>query len=142
MACAIVLAYVRPGPWATPPVTADTRPGGPSQTVFVYGTLRYSAVRWLVMGASGQPQADAITGFYAQGLDLHPAADQRTAGLRLDISAAQLARLDQYERLGQRYWRGIYTLESGETAWIYRRYRDGSLGQREPVAPRRVSPAH
>ncbi|WP_249975683.1 gamma-glutamylcyclotransferase family protein [Vreelandella olivaria] len=87
--------------------------------VFVYGTLRYAPVRWVVMGASGNPQPAILEGFKRQRLDLAPNEDAQTKGLRLEVTPQQLARLDRYERLGIRYERVQQTLADGSTAWVY-----------------------
>lgn len=87
--------------------------------VFVYGTLRYSAVRWLVMGASGKPEPAQLNGFERDGLDLSPSANSHVEGVVLTVTTDQLARLDRYERLGIRYERIEQTLDDGTTAWVY-----------------------
>ncbi len=60
--------------------------------VFVYGTLRYLPIRWVVMGTSGSPKPARLDGFERQGLDLSRNADS--------------------ERVEQ-------TLADGSTAWVY-----------------------
>ncbi|UYO74448.1 gamma-glutamylcyclotransferase [Halomonas qinghailakensis] len=87
--------------------------------VFVYGTLRYSPVRWVVMGSSGNPQPARLEGFTKEGLDLAPDANSVVEGLRLAVTADQLARLDRYERLGIRYERIKQTLSDGSRVWVY-----------------------
>ena len=87
--------------------------------VFVYGTLRYSPVRWVVMGGSGNTQPALLEGFTKEGLDLAPDANSYVEGLQLTVTADQLARLDRYERLGIRYERIKQTLADGSTAWVY-----------------------
>ncbi|RUR27227.1 gamma-glutamylcyclotransferase [Vreelandella andesensis] len=87
--------------------------------VFVYGTLRYLPVRWVVMGSSGNPQPARLEGFTKEGLDLAPKANSYVEGLRLDVTASQLLRLDRYERLGIRYERIKHTLTDGSAAWVY-----------------------
>lgn len=89
--------------------------------VFVYGTLRYAPVRWIVMGTSGSPKAALLEGFERQGLDLAPSGDSHVEGLLLKVTPAQLSRLDRYERLGVRYERVQQTLSDGSSAWVYLR---------------------
>jgi gamma-glutamylcyclotransferase (GGCT)/AIG2-like uncharacterized protein YtfP len=92
-----------------------------SHHVFVYGTLRYAPVRWIVMGGSGNPQAATLEGYQRNGLDLSPLPDSQVDGLRLRVTADQLARLDRYERLGIRYERVEKQLADGTRAWVYQR---------------------
>ncbi|UYF98386.1 gamma-glutamylcyclotransferase family protein [Halomonas sp. GD1P12] len=92
-----------------------------SHQVFVYGTLRFAPVRWVVMHTGGEAQADALKGFTKNGLDLSPAPQGTVQGLLLTVTPQQLSRLDRYERLGVRYRREEVELESGEVAWVYRR---------------------
>src|SRR5690606_19528641 len=89
--------------------------------VFVYGTLRYRWVRLLVMRTQGAPQTAILEGYRRQQLDLEPDADARVEGLLLSVSAAQLRRLDRYERLGVRYERRPVELADGTLAWVYLR---------------------
>ncbi|SDN11108.1 gamma-glutamylcyclotransferase family protein [Vreelandella arcis] len=89
--------------------------------VFVYGTLRYAPVRWVVMGGSGNPRDATLTGYRRNGLDLSPAPEHQVEGLLLRVSADQLARLDRYERLGIRYERVKKQLADGTRVWVYQR---------------------
>ncbi|SEM21224.1 gamma-glutamylcyclotransferase family protein [Halomonas caseinilytica] len=89
--------------------------------LFVYGTLRYAPVRWLVYGRSGDPQPVELNGYQRQGLDLVPSEEDSVEGLMLTVDEEELARLDRYERLGIRYYREEITLSNGQRAWVYRR---------------------
>ncbi|APX93060.1 hypothetical protein BWR19_09035 [Halomonas sp. 1513] len=89
--------------------------------VFVYGTLRYSLVRWWVYGRSGSPQPARLEGFRRSGLDLEPSEGDVVEGLLLEVDQHELARLDRYERLGIRYERVPKELADGQIAWVYRR---------------------
>jgi gamma-glutamylcyclotransferase (GGCT)/AIG2-like uncharacterized protein YtfP len=89
--------------------------------VFVYGTLTYAPVRWLVYGRIGSPEAASLPGFRKQELDLVEAPDQSVDGMVLLVDAEELADLDRYERLGYRYERVRVQLESGTNVWVYRR---------------------
>ncbi|WP_163575749.1 gamma-glutamylcyclotransferase family protein [Halomonas faecis] len=91
--------------------------------VFVYGTLRYAPVRWLVYGRVGDPETAVLEGYRRDGLDLIAAPEGRVEGLILEVSAKELARLDRYERLGMRYERREVSLSDGNRAWVYRRLR-------------------
>lgn len=94
--------------------------------VFVYGTLTYAPVRWLVMRANGQPQSARLNGFQRHGLDITVDLNSQVDGLRLTVTPEQLQRLDRYERLGIRYTRQNVTLTDGTSAWVYRRLPDSA----------------
>lgn len=94
--------------------------------VFVYGTLTYAPVRWLVMRANGQPQPAQLNGFERNGLDISADQNSQVDGLRLTVTPEQLKRLDRYERLGIRYTRRSITLADGTSAWVYRRLPDSA----------------
>ncbi|WP_346798250.1 gamma-glutamylcyclotransferase family protein [Halomonas sp. Bachu 37] len=98
--------------------------------VFVYGTLRHSLVRLVVIGRMGEPDPAYLEGFRREGLDLKASAGDAVAGQLLQVSARELARLDRYERLGIRYERFRVTLKDGSCAWVYRRLaaEDSSTG--------------
>ncbi|RUR51621.1 gamma-glutamylcyclotransferase family protein [Vreelandella populi] len=97
-----------------------------THNVFVYGTLRYTAIRWVVMGGSGNPQAATLEGYQRNGLDLSPLPGSRVEGLKLEVSADQLERLDRYERLGVRYERVKKKLVDGSSVWVYVRLPETS----------------
>ncbi|MBS3667964.1 gamma-glutamylcyclotransferase family protein [Vreelandella boliviensis] len=89
--------------------------------VFVYGTLRYAPIRFVVMGSLGAPKEAVLEGYQRNGLDLSPQPGSRVEGLLLSVNAKELARLDRYERLGVRYERVALTLADGTRAWVYKR---------------------
>ncbi|SDJ78322.1 gamma-glutamylcyclotransferase family protein [Billgrantia gudaonensis] len=92
--------------------------------VFVYGTLRYAPVRWLVYGRVGDPQPAVLEDYRRNGLDIDEAPEERVEGLLIEVDASELARLDRYERLGLRYERQSVTLSDGTRAWTYRRLEE------------------
>lgn len=94
------------------------------QKVFVYGTLTYAPVRWLVYGRSGNPVPALLIGFERQGLNLHPDDDAQVKGLALEVTPSELMRLDRYERLGIRYERTRVCLADGQQAWVYQRMKE------------------
>lgn len=89
-------------------------------SVFVYGTLTQPWVRWLVMGRAGEGEPAKLPGFRKEELDIKPAAGAVTEGKVITVNADEIRALDRYERLGIRYERVELTLQSGETAWVYR----------------------
>ncbi len=92
--------------------------------VFVYGTLRYAPVRLVVMGGFGSPEEAVLEEYQRNGLDLSSQPGSYVNGLLLTVDAAELRRLDRYERLGVRYDRVMITLEDGIRAWVYLRRPD------------------
>jgi len=89
--------------------------------VFVYGTLRFSLVRRLVMGSSGEPEPATLPGFRRRGLNIIEEEGAEVRGLLLRVDPAELAALDRYERTGVRYQRRRVTLADGTKAWVYQR---------------------
>jgi len=87
--------------------------------VFVYGTLRFAPVRWIVKGRAGDPAPHTLQGYRKTGLDIQPAPDSEVKGLLLKVSNEELRRLDRYERLGVQYRREAIELDDGRQAWIY-----------------------
>lgn len=110
-------------PWTyQQPAGLPVLPEG-QQKVFVYGTLTYAPVRWLVYGRSGNPAPALLTGFERQGLDLNPDDNAQVKGLTLEVNPSELSRLDRYERLGVRYERIRIRLADGQQAWVYQRLK-------------------
>jgi gamma-glutamylcyclotransferase (GGCT)/AIG2-like uncharacterized protein YtfP len=106
--------YDYPEDWRMP--DSDTQ-----HPVFVYGTLKSAALRWLVMGRAGQPRQYTLQGHERQGLDITENPDASVEGLLLRVSAGELRRLDRYERIGIRYERVRIPQEQGTAVWVYRR---------------------
>jgi gamma-glutamylcyclotransferase (GGCT)/AIG2-like uncharacterized protein YtfP len=96
---------------------------GPHE-VFVYGTLRFAPLRWVVMGRAGESEPAVLEDFRREGLDLAEAPGKRVEGEVIEVSAQELARLDRYERLGLRYERVRLRLADGREVWVYRRLAD------------------
>ena len=114
------LGVLRPIGYPPPPEWDTLEPDRIHQ-VFVYGTLRYPLVRWLVYGRGGEPVPARLPGYRKQGLDITADSSVTVEGLRLTVSSAELRALDRYERLGLRYRRLRVTLDDGSTAWVYQR---------------------
>jgi len=93
----------------------------PQQDVFVYGTLRYDWLRWIIMGTPVNTRDATLEGYRRQDLDILPQVDAKVPGEVLTVSPAALKALDRYERLGIRYTRESVKLEDGTIAWVYRR---------------------
>jgi len=95
--------------------------------VFVYGTLRYALVRWVVMGRAGEARPATLEGFQREALDIIESPQASVEGDIIKVSAEELARLDRYERLGLRYERVRLALADGREAWVYRRLESAAL---------------
>lgn len=93
----------------------------PEQEVFVYGTLRYDWLRWIIMGTPIETRDATLEGYRRQDLDILPQPDAEVPGEVLTVSPAALKALDRYERLGIRYTRESVRLADGSTAWVYKR---------------------
>lgn len=114
--------FVMLNPWNHPwPVDWEAPEPGSSHQVFVYGTLTSPLLRWVVKGRAGQGEPRRLPGYERQGLDIAANPDAELDGLLLQVSGAELQRLDRYERLGLRYERQLMTLSDGSKAWVYRR---------------------
>lgn len=87
-------------------------------SLFVYGTLqnnfiRYYACRCLV------PEVPATLPEYEKvGLNIVPTASSSVSGSIINVSAAQLERIDTYESIPHKYTRETITI-NGETHWVY-----------------------
>lgn len=89
--------------------------------VFVYGTLRFGLIRWLVYDRWDDPQEATLAGFRREELDLKRASEAQVKGYLLEVDSTELKNLDRYERLGIRYYRDCVTLSNGNLVWVYRR---------------------
>lgn len=116
------LTMLSPWFYDRPDALPDIEPR--THAVFVYGTLRYAPIRLAVMGSFGNPEDATLEGYQRSGLDLSPQPGHQVEGLRLQVDALELARLDRYERLGIRYERVEKTLTDGNSAWVYLRLPD------------------
>lgn len=113
------LTLLSPFTYSPPDDLPGIKPG--EHRVFVYGTLRYAPVRWLVYGRTGEPEPASLEGYRREALDIAEAPDERIEGLLLEVDEGELARLDRYERLGIRYERVRMRLDNNLEAWVYRR---------------------
>lgn len=103
-------------------------PGGMSpdtQPLFVYGTLQWAPLRFIIIGRFGQPQPARLPGFRREGLTIVADAEHDVEGQVVIVNDQELRALDRYERLGWRYQRIIITLDNSLRAWAYQRLDDG-----------------
>jgi gamma-glutamylcyclotransferase (GGCT)/AIG2-like uncharacterized protein YtfP len=109
-----------PGGYSAP-VGFELDPAAGEQQVFVYGTLRYSIVRRLVLGRRVATEEAFLPDYSKEGLDITPAPGAGVQGEVLTVQPPGLRRLDRYERLGIRYERVEAVLDDGRRIWVYRR---------------------
>lgn len=93
------------------------------ETLFVYGTLHDPKVQMMLIGRELASVPDVLMGYF-RNTDLFPPypvalpiADSSINGWRLEVTAAELTKLDIYE--GENYIRVQVTLASGTSAWVY-----------------------
>ena len=122
MAAGFWLVWLSPWTYDRPSSLPEVSEG-PHQ-VFVYGTLRYASVRWIVYGRAGSPTPAELKGYARNDLDLTRAEGASVDGLLLTVDRRELQRLDRYERLGIRYSRERLELADGQQAWVYERLDD------------------
>ncbi|MGO2148595.1 gamma-glutamylcyclotransferase family protein [Halomonas sp.] len=100
--------------------------------LFVYGTLRYPLIRWLVAGSLGSPEPAVLPGYQRHDLDVAPQPGSHVEGLKLTVTPEALRRLDRYERLGVRYERVKKRLADGSDVWVYVRLPETSYHLLKP----------
>jgi len=105
--------------------------------LFAYGTLQQEDIQWETFGRLLDGQPDELRGFELSisgtehaNIVFNGRDDSRVAGTVFDITDADLAAADEYERRSN-YKRIVVTLLSGRPAWIY---VDRAIGVREAVA--------
>lgn len=93
--------------------------------IFSYGTLQQEDVQWSTFGRLLEGRRDELPGF-EMSASASPHAnvihngrpDSRVAGTVFEITDAELAAADEYERRAT-YRRLAVTLASGSEAWVY-----------------------
>ncbi len=96
------------------------------ESLFVYGTLMLPEVQEAVIGRRVVGRPDRLAGFRRSTIRLggneypiiHPAADGMVDGVVLEVTPAELRRIDAYETSA--YRRTRVRLVSGMEAWVYR----------------------
>ncbi|WP_114417987.1 gamma-glutamylcyclotransferase family protein [Marinospirillum perlucidum] len=106
-------------PWFYQPPPANQPALNTPQQVFVYGTLTWDWLRFLILRGPSTARDAQLPGYQKKGLDLEPEPGSRVQGQVLTVSPQELARLDRYERLGIKYQRQLKTLADGSQAWVY-----------------------
>lgn len=102
-----------------------------NETLFVYGTLTSPIVRFATCRCHTPSTPHRITGFTVDSRNLLPAtADSVVQGELLQVTAVELSRFDQYERVPERYVRVRRTL-GGTDAWVYLRRETASTTLRQ-----------
>ncbi|MFH7320388.1 cellulase family glycosylhydrolase [Desulfurivibrio sp. D14AmB] len=109
-------------PWGyTPPPDLPPIDEQVAHRVFAHGTLGHPAIRRLVIGRQVPAQPAILPDYRQERLNVVPEPGANTPGKVFVVEAAELARLDRFERLGVRYQRIKLVLEDGEPAWVYQR---------------------
>jgi len=105
--------------------------------LFAYGTLQQEDIQWETFGRLLDGQPDELRGFEVStsrtnhaNIVFNGRDDSRVAGTVFDITDADLAAADEYERRSN-YKRIVVTLWSGRPAWIY---VDRAIAVRDAVA--------
>lgn len=106
--------YMPPDDWL--PIEANT-----THYVFAYGSLQNSLLRRWVIGRHVPTVLATLNDHIKVGLNIEKQKGGVTKGLLFMVDNTELGRLDRFERLGVRYERVEMVLESGITAWVYRR---------------------
>ncbi len=95
--------------------------------VFVYGTLAFGIVRFLVLGRFVEAQPAALVGWKRVGkpffgMTVVEDAPSTVHGFLITVSHDELEKLDRYERVEYRYTREEVLVEN-EKALVYVRRR-------------------
>jgi gamma-glutamylcyclotransferase (GGCT)/AIG2-like uncharacterized protein YtfP len=117
----VYFAHIQPGlltPGHSIEIVEPAEPG--PHRLFVYGTLRRPLVRFVVAGRAGEQEPATLPGFRRVGRDIVADPAAAVEGYVVEVSTAELRRLDRYERTGQRYERIEVVLADGGPAWVYR----------------------
>ncbi len=93
--------------------------------VFSYGTLKDRPVQHTLLGRFVRGIADALVGYTTELIEIEekqflraiPSADKKLSGKCLEVSKAELQKIDIYE--GKEYIRVKKILQSGSSAWVY-----------------------
>jgi gamma-glutamylcyclotransferase (GGCT)/AIG2-like uncharacterized protein YtfP len=96
-----------------------------SHSLFVYGTLRDATVQRNIIGRVVDLRPATLSGYTQRTVDLggrtYPRLERQTVGrvdgFVMDLTAAELARVDGYE--GNAYDRVTVTLADGSAAFVY-----------------------
>src|ERR1051325_6337388 len=92
--------------------------------LFSYGTLRQEDVQWSTFGRLLEGERDELCGFGLSSTGVHANVlfngreDSRVAGTACEVTDAELAAADEYERRAK-YKRIAVMLASGRDAWVY-----------------------
>jgi gamma-glutamylcyclotransferase (GGCT)/AIG2-like uncharacterized protein YtfP len=92
--------------------------------LFSYGTLREERVQLATFGRALGGEPDELTGVEPStagphaNLRFNNRSDSRVSGMVFDVTDAELAAADGYERTAN-YTRRRVTLASGRDAWVY-----------------------
>ena len=92
--------------------------------IFSYGTLQQEDVQWSTFGRLLEGGRDELRGFGLSSTGVHANVlfngrdDSRVVGTAFEVTDAELAAADEYERRAK-YRRIAVTLASGRESWVY-----------------------
>lgn len=89
-----------------------------TERVFVYGTLTNPAVRFMVCRCHTPLIPATLKNYHKQGLTIIPDENATVSGGVIAVSPTELARIDRYERVPDRYRRETVTIR-GQSMWVY-----------------------
>jgi gamma-glutamylcyclotransferase (GGCT)/AIG2-like uncharacterized protein YtfP len=96
-------------------------------SLFSYGSLRLESVQLATFGRLLHGEACELPGFELVPAErsgtghanaVRGAADDRVAGIVFEVTDAELAAADEYER-GDDYTRVAVALSTGQTSWVF-----------------------
>ena len=95
------------------------------ESVFSYGTLQDQQVQQEVLGRLVEGAPDSLAEYATELIEIEgkqflcsiPSADKNLSGKCLEVSKAELQKIDAYE--GKDYVRVKKILQSGTSAWVY-----------------------
>lgn len=89
-----------------------------TETVFVYGTLTDPIVRAYACWCIRDDTSAVLDGYYKKGRDVVASSTASVTGELITVTPEELARLDRYERVPEKYER-IQITVGGEDVWLY-----------------------
>ena len=106
---AILLVFLFSGWLLTSPQTKPT-----DNTLFVYGTLKYPIVRNLVCLCRSETKDVTLNDYAKEGLNIVPQSGSDVEGKIIYVSDRELARIDKYENVPDKYLRDKIIIDDVE----------------------------
>jgi gamma-glutamylcyclotransferase (GGCT)/AIG2-like uncharacterized protein YtfP len=83
-------------------------------SVFVYGTLKYPVIRNVICLCRSETQDVVLVDYKKAGLNIVPEPGSEVVGKIIHVSDAELARLDWYENVPDKYRRDTIMIDNKE----------------------------